>query len=68
MLHVPFFIKAEVHVKYKKNAVVWYYRLGEVNLLFNVTIYDISVIYVTAHRCAGGTEEEVEPTVGLPTP
>ena len=27
---------------------------GEVNLLFNVTINDISVIYVTAHRCAGG--------------
>ena len=34
----------------------------ELNLLFNVTINDISVIYVTAHRCAGGlkkTEEEV---------
>ena len=27
---------------------------GEVNWLFNVTINDISVIYVTAHRCAGG--------------
>ena len=26
---------------------------GEVNWLFNVTINDISVIYVTAHRCAG---------------
>ena len=24
------------------------------NWLFNVTINDISVIYVTAHRCAGG--------------
>ena len=32
----------------------------DVNSLFNVTINDISVIYVTAHRCAGG------PTVGLP--
>ena len=26
----------------------------EWNWLFNVTINDISVIYVTAHRCAGG--------------
>ena len=30
---------------------------GEVNLLFNVTIYDISVIYVTAHRYAGGLKK-----------
>ena len=30
---------------------------GEVNLLFNVIINDISVIYVTAHRCAGGLLE-----------
>ena len=27
---------------------------GMVKWLFNVTINDISVIYVTAHRCAGG--------------
>ena len=27
---------------------------GDVNWLFNVTINYISVIYVTAHRCAGG--------------
>ena len=27
---------------------------SEVKWLFNVTINDISVIYVTAHRCAGG--------------
>ena len=36
---------------------------GEVNR-FN----DISVIYVTAHRCAGGLKKEVGPMVGLPTP
>ena len=30
---------------------------GEVNWLFNVTINDISVIYVTAHRCAGGLKK-----------
>ena len=47
-----------------KNKVNW----GEVNWLFNVTINDISVIYVTANRCAGGLEDKVEPTVGLPTP
>ena len=30
---------------------------GEVNWLFNVTINDISVIYVKAHRCAGGLKK-----------
>ena len=30
---------------------------SEVNWLFNVTINDISVIYVTAHRCAGGLKK-----------
>ena len=29
----------------------------EVNWLFNVTINDISVIHVTAHRCAGGLKK-----------
>ena len=28
-------------------------------MLFNVTIYDISVIYVTAHRCAGGLKKKL---------
>ena len=27
--------------------------------LFNVTINDISVIYVTAHRCAGGLKKKL---------
>ena len=36
----------------------------EVNRLFNVTINDISVMYVTAHRCAGGLKKDVGPTVG----
>ena len=40
----------------------------ELNWLFNVTINDISVIYVRAHRCAGGLKKEVGPTVGLRTP
>ena len=31
---------------------------GEVNWLFNVAINDISVIYVTAHRCAGGLKKK----------
>ena len=39
---------------------------NEVNWLFNVTINNISVIHVTAHR---RTEEEVVgSTVGLPAP
>ena len=42
---------------------------GEVNpLLFNVTCNDISVIYVTVIRRAGGLKKEVGPTVGFPTP
>ena len=28
--------------------------------LFNVTINDISVIYVTAHRCAGGLKKKLD--------
>ena len=31
----------------------------ELNWLFNVTINDISVIYVTAHRCAGGLKKKL---------
>ena len=34
-----------------------FWLMGEVNWLFNVTINDISVIYVTAHRCAGGLKK-----------
>ena len=32
----------------------------EVNWLFNVTINDISVIYVTAHRCPGGLKKKLD--------
>ena len=32
----------------------------EVNWLFNITINDISVIYVTAHRCAGGLKKKLD--------
>ena len=35
-------------------------------LVFYVTCSDISVLYVTAQMCRR-TEEEVVPTVGLPT-
>ena len=34
--------------------------LFELNCLFNVTINDISVIYVTAHRCAGGPKKKYD--------
>ena len=30
------------------------------NWLFNITINDISVIYVTAHRCAGGLKKKLD--------
>ena len=33
---------------------------GEMNWLFNVTINDISVIYVTAHRCTGGLKKKLD--------
>ena len=32
----------------------------ELNWLFNVTINDISVIYVTEHRCAGGLKKKLD--------
>ena len=32
----------------------------ELNWLFNVTINDISVIYVTAHRCAGWLKKKLD--------
>ena len=32
----------------------------ELKWLFNVTINDISVIYVTAHRCAGGLKKKLD--------
>ena len=34
--------------------------LGLGLLVFNVTINDISVIYVTAHRCAGGLKKKLD--------
>ena len=39
------------------NPAFWF---GLVYLLFNVTINDISVIYVTAHRCAGGLKKKLD--------
>ena len=32
----------------------------EFNWLLNVTCNDISVIYVTAHRCAGGLKKKLD--------
>ena len=40
------------------------YKWGEVILLFNVIINDISVIHVTAHRCAGGLKKKFVLTCG----
>ena len=38
--------------------VVFEQKWCDMNWLFNVTINDISVIYVTAHRCAGGLKKK----------
>ena len=35
-------------------------NIVELNWLFNVAINDISVIYVTAHRCAGGLKKKLD--------
>ena len=37
---------------------------GEVNLLLNVTFNNISVIYVTAPRCAGGLKKKLDLRLG----
>ena len=37
---------------------------GKVNLLFNVTMSDIPVIYVTAHRCTGGMKKKLDQRSG----
>ena len=39
---------------------VWWHSWVELKWLFNVTINDISVIYVTAHRCAGGLKKKLD--------
>ena len=44
------------------------FQCGEVNWLFNVTINDISVIYVTAHRCAGGLKKKFDLRLGSQRP
>ena len=58
--------KYEKIIKYYNQSLLSYCRkcsmsVSEwVNLLFNVTINDISVIYVTTHRCAGGLKKELD--------
>ena len=42
-----------------RHQILWFHneRIGGMKWLFNVKINDISVIYVTAHRCAGGLKK-----------
>ena len=47
-----------------KSNWLWMMQQHEVNLLFNVTINDISVIYVTAHKCAGGLNKKCDERSG----
>ena len=51
-----------------KTNTLFVVELLMLNCLFNVTINDISVIYVTAHRCAGGLKKKFDLRSGLPTP
>ena len=37
-----------------------YKQMMMMNWLFNVAINDTSVIYVTAHRCAGGLKKKLD--------
>ena len=46
-----------LHLSFIELALRW---VVELNCLFNVTINDISVIYVTAHRCAGGLKKKYD--------
>ena len=41
-------------------TIAGFYLMVMVNCLFNVTIYNISVIYVTAHRWAGGLKKKLD--------
>ena len=49
---------------YKCTLIPGVFFLIELNWLFNVTINDISVIYVTAHRCAGGLKKKLNLRLG----
>ena len=62
LLHIyVLFPKRKHHINSATNlfsCLVSRWRRVELNWLFNVTINDISVIYVTAHRCAGGLKKK----------
>ena len=55
--HIPNVYPTELHLN---KANTRYFKQGKVNWLFNVTMNDISVIYVTAHRCAGGLKKKCD--------
>ena len=60
-----FSLKSESH-KIKTYIIIHFTSISpkhwivELNCMFNVTINDISVIYVTAHRCAGGLKKKYD--------
>ena len=59
----PFFNFNLIALRLKAAETIYvtvYLRNCVVNWLFNVTINDISVIYVTAHRCAGGLQKKLD--------
>ena len=64
-----FDVTANENARYKRNELEWLLNVTcSLSLLvFNVTCNEVSVIYVTPQMCRR-IEEEVVPTVGLPTP
>ena len=55
---MPYIYLLHLLFKHSKSDKKWVSEW--VNLLFNVTINDISVIYVTAHRCAGKLKKKLD--------
>ena len=51
------FLQVPIHMEYWMSEIL---RVREWDWLFNVTRNDISVIYVTAHRCAGGLKKKLD--------
>ena len=56
-VHCPFDCYAVMHFIFFSNKTLWLMVKMKVNWLFNVTINDISVKYMTAHRCAAGLKK-----------
>ena len=48
------------HLQFHGSRLCTLFDPWQLSCLFNVTINDISFIYVTAHRCAGGLKKNLD--------